>query len=282
VAIAGVAFGHAAASGEIAEQIRGLVGTTGAAAIQSMVESASRQRAGMIATVIGVATLVFGASGVFGELQSSLNTIWHVAAKPGHSLWLFLRRRFLSFAMVLGIGFLLLVSLLLSAAIGGLGLWLAHHWPVLSGLVDAGNIVTLFVISTLLFALIFKALPDVHLDWSDVWIGAGVTSALFGLGRWAIGLYLGHGAVASSYGAAGSLAVFLIWIYFSAQAFLIGAEFTKAFATSYGSRVQPKALAEWADAEGRPRPGAPPPPPAAGGQGRLGMAPEPPPGADGR
>jgi membrane protein len=251
IALAGLVFGHEAASGQIAQQIEGLVGSVGAEAIEGMVASASRQDGGLLATAIGVAVLLFGATGVFGELQDSLNTIWGVKAKPGHSLWLFVRTRLLSFTMVLGVGFLLLVSLLLSALLAGIGAWLSHIWPSLSAAIDVGNVVLIFLLSTALFAMIYKLLPDVRLRWSDVWIGAAATAALFAIGRWAIGLYIGHSAISSSYGVAGSLAVFLIWVYFSAQAFLVGAEFTKAFATTYGSQVVPKPVAQWQESHER-------------------------------
>jgi membrane protein len=245
IAVAGLIFGDENARGQISAQIEGLVGQTGADALRSMVQSASRHRSGLAASLLAVGVILFGATGVFSELQDSLNTIWGVKPKPGHGIWLFVRTRLLSFTMVFGVGFLLLVSLLLSALLAGVAAWLAHQWPGISEAVDITNVLVLFVLTTLLFAMIFKLLPDVRLRWSDVWIGAAATAALFGVGRWAIGLYLGHGAVASSYGAAASLAVFLLWVYFSAQAFLIGAEFTKVFARTYGSHVEPKAVAEW-------------------------------------
>jgi membrane protein len=260
IALAGLVFGAEAARGQISSQVEGLVGATGAAALQSMVESAGRHRGGLLATALAVGAILFGATGVFGELQDSLNSIWGVKARPGHGLLLFIRTRLLSFAMVFGVGFLLLVSLLLSALLAGVAAWLSHRWPGISQAVDVTNVLVMFVLSSLLFALIYKLLPDVRLRWGDVWIGAAATAALFGVGRWAIGLYLGNGAVTSSYGAAASLAVFLIWVYFSAQIFLVGAEFTKAFARTYGSHVEPKPVAEWREADGRePRhaPGSP-------------------------
>lgn len=266
IAIAGFFFGHEAATGGLAQQLEGLVGSTGAEAIEGMVESAAKSQGGLLATLIGLATLVFGATGVFGELQDSLNTIWEVKAKPGRSgIKLFLRTRLLSFTMVLAVGFLLLVSLLMSAALGAVGAWLGHQFPSLSSLVAVANILVMFVLSTLLFAMIFKLLPDVRLEWGDVWIGAAVTATFFAVGRWAIGLYIGNSAVASSYGAAGSLAVFLIWVYFSSQAFLLGAEFTKAFARTFGSHIEPKPLAEWTHP---PEQAGKPPAPTEGGTGK--------------
>jgi len=254
--IAGVFFGHEAASGGISNQMRNLLGDTGAAAVQGMVASAWHGHGGW-ASLLGVGTLLIGATGVFGELQDSLNSIWGVAAKPGHGVWYVIRARILSFTMILVIGFLMLVSLSLSALVAGVGAWVAHEWPFLSSVMGMANVGLLFVISTLLFALIFKLLPDVELRWGDVWIGAVVTSGCFALGRWAIGLYLGHSAIASSYGAAGSLAVLLIWVYFSAQAFLIGAEFTKAVSRTFGAQVDPKPIAQWSPPGGLPAaPGA--------------------------
>jgi len=250
IAVAGLIYGHEAASGGIANQMRTLLGDTGAQAIQSMVANAWHHGSSLFASLLGLLTLLLGATGVFGELQDSLNTIWGVDTKPGHGVWNFVRSRMLSFTMILVIGFLMLVSLTFSAAVAAVGAWLSHTWPSLAGLVRWSNLALLFGISSLLFALIFKILPDVELRWRDVWIGAGVTAGFFGLGRWAIGLYLGHSAIASSYGAVGSLAVLLIWVYFSAQAFLIGAEFTKGMTRTFGPQPVPKPIAQFVGANG--------------------------------
>ncbi len=245
IAIAGLLFGHEAASGQISSQLQGLVGKLGAEAIEGMVQGASKRGSSVLATVVGIATLMFGATGVFGELQDSLNTIWQVRPKPGRSMRSFVRTRFLSFAMVFGVGFLLLVSLLLSAGLSAIGAYLTQLWPAMKAALGVTNVVVSFGLITVLFAMIYKLLPDVRLKWSDVWIGAAATSALFSIGKFAIGLYIGNGAVASGYGAVGSLAVFLIWIYFSSQAFLLGAEFTRAYARTFGSHVSPKPGAQW-------------------------------------
>jgi len=246
IAIAGLVFGEEAARGQITGQIKNLVGDSGAQAIQTMVQSADKPGRSTIATLMGIVSLLIGATGVFGELQDSLNTIWEVQAKPGHGVMGFLRQRFLSFSMVFGIGFMLLVSLVLSAAIEGMGSQLNAWIPHAHGISESINSVLSFVVIGVLFAFTFKYLPDVRIRWRDVWIGAAVTAGLFVIGKFAIGLYLGFAATSSSYGAVGSLAVLLIWVYYSAQVFLIGAEFTKVHATANGSPVKPTRNAEWA------------------------------------
>ncbi|MBA2482763.1 MAG: YihY/virulence factor BrkB family protein [Planctomycetes bacterium] len=242
IAMAGFFLGDEAARGQISQQIQGLVGQQSADAIETMVKASSKPSASLIASIIGIVTLLFGATGVFGELQDSLNTIWEVKPKP-MGVKGFLKNRFLSFTMVLGIGFLLLVSLLLSAGIAALNMYIQALWPDVARVMAFASVIVSFALITVLFALIFKVLPDVRLRWSDVWIGAAGTSALFSIGKYLIGLYIGNSGVGSTYGAVGSLVVFLIWIYFSSQAFLIGAEFTKAFARIYGSQGLPKAHA---------------------------------------
>ncbi len=237
--IAALVFGQEAASGEIINQMRQMIGEQGAKAIADMVQNANQPKQGTIATVLSVATLLFGASGVFGELQSSLNTIWRVQPKPGRGLWGVIHDRFLSFAMVLGVAFLLLVSLVISTVLTALGTLLnqlpeAMHW-IAQGL----NIGVSFLVITLLFAMIFRVLPDVKISWWDVWLGALVTAALFTVGKTAIGLYLGRSAMASSYGVAGSFVVFLVWVYYSAQILYFGAEVTKVYANRFGSKIVP-------------------------------------------
>lgn len=239
IAIAGLVFGHDAAQGRIVEQIEGLVGGDGADAIQAMLENANQPAAGVTATVIGVVTLLFGATGVFIQLQDALNTIWEVAPKPGQGIVNFLRNRFLSFSMVLGIGFLLLVSLVLSAVLAAIGTYFNHLLPGLTSLWQAINFVVSFGVITLLFGMIYRILPDVKIAWGDVWIGAAVTSLLFTIGRLLIGIYLGSSAIDSAYGAAGSFVVILVWVYYSAQILLFGAEFTQVYAKQYGSRIRP-------------------------------------------
>jgi membrane protein len=233
ISIATLVFGQEAAQNELVGQIKGTVGEQSANAIQDMLKNAGTRGTGIVATVIAAVILLFGASGVFAELQEDLNTIWKVAPKPGSTWLAYLRDRFLSFTMVLGAGFLLLLSLIFTTAIEALsthispellpgGLWL---WQGVNALAS-------FLIVTLLFALIYKVLPDVALAWRDVLTGAVVTAVLFTLGKYLIGLYLGRASVASAYGAAGSLVVILVWVYYSAQILLFGAEFTRAYAVT--------------------------------------------------
>lgn len=239
IAIAGAAFGQEAARGEIVAQIQGLVGTDGAKFIETAIESASKPKAGTIASLISIAVLLFGASGLFAQLQDSLNTIWEVQPKPGRGLLGILRDRFLSFTMVLGVGFLLLVSLVLSAGLSGLVAFLGSLLPGIGALLQLANFVLSFAVTTLLFGLIYKVLPDVKIAWSDVWSGAIVTSLLFSIGRFALGLYLGNSSFGSTYGAAGSVVIILVWVYYAAQILFFGAEFTQVYARRYGSRITP-------------------------------------------
>jgi membrane protein len=244
IAVAGLVFGRKAATDQIVYEIRGLVGDQGAQVIQTILQNASQTASGILATVIGLATLLLGASGAFGQLQESLNTIWEVKPKAGRGVKGVLRDRFLSFSMVLVIGFLLLVSLLLSAFLSGIGKYLADVLPMSSVVMQAVNFGISFGVTTLLFALIFKVLPDAYVRWRDVWVGAVVTALLFSLGRFLIGLYLGRSSVSSAYGAAGSLVVLLLWVYYSAQILFLGAEFTQVFARKFGKAIVPKPNAE--------------------------------------
>lgn len=239
IAIAGLVFGAEAARGAISQQIQGLVGQTGAEAIEQMIQGASKPSAGIIATVVGVVTLLFGASGVFGALQDALNTIWEVTPRPDLGWMQMVKQRFFSFTMVLGTGFLLLVSLVVSAVLSGMITYFQGALPGVDGLWQVVNFAIGLVVTTLLFGLIFKVVPDVEVAWSDVWIGAAATALLFTIGRMLLGLYLGRSSFGSTYGAAGSLVVVLIWIYYSAQILFMGAEFTQVYANRYGSRVKP-------------------------------------------
>jgi membrane protein len=220
------------------------LGPQAAEAIQGMLQSAGKTGAGIVATAVGVGTLLLGASGAFAQLQDALNTIWEVKPKAGRGVRGMLRDRFLSFSLVLAIGFLLLVSLVLSAALAAVGKYLAGILPVSSALMQGLNFALSFAVTTFLFALIFKVLPDVRIRWRDVWIGAAVTALLFSVGRFLIGLYLGRSSVSSAYGAAGSLVVLLVWIYYSAQILLLGAEFTQVYASKFGNGMTPKPNAE--------------------------------------
>jgi membrane protein len=255
-AVAGLVFGPAAAQEQIGHEIEGLVGPDGGRAVQSMVEHANKPGEGIVAGILGVIMLLVGATGLFGELQDSLNTIWGVQPKPGRGVWGFIQNRFLSFAMVLVIAFLLLVLLLLSAALSAL-----THLVTRTDFLYAGfcvNEVVSLVVTTLLFMVIFRFLPDAKIAWRDVWLGAAVTAVLFEVGKFLIGLYLGRSGVASAYGAAGSLAVLLIWLYYSAQIFLFGAELTKVYANRFGSRIVPAANAVPMSPEARAEQGLPP------------------------
>ncbi len=241
-ALAGMVFGDAAARGEIFGQLRDLMGDQGAAAVERLLQSAHRPHGGLVATVAGVAMLLLGATSVFGELQNALDRIWRAPARQKASgWWLLLRSRLTSFGMILGIAFLLMVSLIVSALLSAVGkLW----GPAFAGwetLAHGMDIVTSFGIVTLLFAMIYKIIPRVRVAWRDVWIGAAVTSALFAVGKFLIGLYIGKSSVASAFGAAGSLVVMMMWVYYSAQIFLLGAEFTWVYAHAYGShRGEPR------------------------------------------
>jgi len=255
--IAGLVLGHDAARGQIAAQIQGLVGEQSAQVIQDILVNANRPATGIVATVVSLATLILGASGVFGALQDGLNTVWEVQPKPGRGLLAVIKDRFMSMTMVLGVGFLLLVSLALSAALAALGGYLDRLLPVPPAALHAINFLVSFGVVTLLFALIFKFLPDVQISWSDVWMGSAITSLLFAAGKLLIGLYLGRSTAASAYGAAGSLVVILIWVYYSAQILFFGAEFTQVYANKYGSRIQPAEDAEPVTEQARAQQGMP-------------------------
>jgi membrane protein len=239
IAVAGLVFGQEAAEGRIVGQISGLVGAKSASALEAMIAAARKPSTGILATVIGLATLIFGATGVFGELQESLNTVWGVKPKPGRGFLRMLKSRFVSFTMVIGIGFLLLVSLVVSAAIAALGSWVSGLLPWPEAVLQALNTAVSIGAVALLFAMIFRVLPDVEIRWRDVWAGALFTAVLFALGKLAIGLYLGKSSTASSYGAAGALVVILVWVYYSAQILFFGAELTRSWAYQHGSRIEP-------------------------------------------
>jgi membrane protein len=216
VAVAGVVFGEDAARGQIAQQLQQVFGAEAGEAIQALVAHAKQPGSGVLGTIVGLVVLLFGASGVFGELQDSLNTIWEVAPPPGRGILGVVKDRFLSFTMVLGVAFLLLVSLIVSAGLAAFGRWLSSFADV-EWLWQAVNFAVSLGMITLLFALVFKVIPDVKLRWRDVWMGAAVTAALFTLGKFLIGFYVGKAGVASPYGAAGSLVVLVVWVFYSAQ-----------------------------------------------------------------
>jgi membrane protein len=237
VAVAGAVYGEQAARGQIVAQFSDLMGRTGATAIEEVLKQARQPAVGVLATVAGLITLFFGATGVVAELRDTLNTIFEIPAPEVsglRSVMLFVRERFFSFAMVLGVGFLLLVSLAINAGLAMMGTWFTGWLPAL--LMQIVSTLVSWLIITALFAGIYKVLPDVTMEWRDVILGAAVTSFLFNLGKFGIGLYLGSSTIASAYGAAGSLVILLIWVYYSAQIFFLGAEFTQVFANRYGSQ----------------------------------------------
>ena len=229
VGVVGFFFGDDAVRGELYGQIAGMVGAEGAKAIEALVANASKPESGVLAMATGTLLLIMGASTVFGELQNALDRIWRAPERKEGSSWFSLiRARLLSFGMILAIAFLLMVSLVLSALVSALGEWWGLH---------VVEIVLSFALTTALFAMIYKIIPRVRIAWRDVWIGAAVTAALFAIGKFAIGLYLGRASVGSVFGAAGSLVVVMVWVYYSAQIFLLGAEFTRFYAEEYGSRA---------------------------------------------
>jgi len=241
--VAAIFFGDEAATGEIERQGQALIGKQGAEALQAMIENADNEESGTMAATLGVITLLFGASGVFGQLQDSLNTIWEVQPRPGRGVWGFVRDRFLSFAMVMGSAFLLLVSLVLSTVLSATVAFVGQGREELHWLATVGNAVIAFAVITGIFAVTFKMVPDVKIAWRDVWVGAVITSLLFAIGKFALGLYLGRSSMASSYGVAGSLIVLLVWVYYSAQIVFFGAEFTQVYANRYGTRIVPSSNA---------------------------------------
>ena len=244
VSVAGLAFGEDAARRQIFDELRGLMGDQGAMAVQGLLQSVSKPREGIVSTVVGVVVMLVGATTVLSELQNSLDRIWRAPAPQRSGLWLLLRSRLLSFGMILGIGFLLIVSLIASAALTALGTWWAPVFGGWARVGEAANFILSFVLVTAMFALIYKTMPRVHIHWRDVWIGAAVTALLFTIGKSLIGLYIGKSGFASGFGAAGSLVVLLFWMYYSAQIFLLGAEFTAVYAHTFGSRRdEPRAAA---------------------------------------
>lgn len=244
IAVAGALFGAEAVQGQIAAQLSGLIGRDGALAVQGLVKAASEPSRGLIAGGISVVVLVVGATTVFAELQSALDRIWHVPEREKPSgVWGILRARLLSFGLILGLAFLLMVSLVVSAGLAAVGSWSTGLFPGFELLLQGLNAIVSLAILTLLFAMIFKFMPSAPIAWPDVWIGAAVTAVLFEVGKVLIGLYLGKSGVNESFAAAGSLVVLLAWVYYAAQIFLLGAEFTKVYASAHGSVAAAKAQA---------------------------------------
>jgi membrane protein len=233
IAVAGFFFGRDAVSGQVASSIKDMLGDTGAKAVQAMLADAGRPREGLLATVLGLGTLLFAAVGVVVQLKDALNTVWEVGETPGHGIWHFMRSYVVSLAAVLALGFLLLVSLIVTAGLAAFGKYAAPHMQ--EWLLHLISILVSVSVISLLFAMMFKWLPDAAIDWYDVWLGAIVTAVLFEVGKSAIGFYIGKQGLDSTYGAAASIIVVLIWVYYSSQIILMGAEVTHAFAKHRGS-----------------------------------------------
>lgn len=237
ISIAGLVFGEDAARGEIFGQLNSFMGGEAAAAIQGLLESVNKPAQGTAATVFGVVLVLIGATSVFAELQDAMDRIWRAPARNQTSgLWGLLRTRLLSFGMILSIGFLLMVSLIMEAMLSALSRWWSPLFTGWETVAQVINTTVSFGITMLAFAMIYKIMPRVKIDWRDVWIGAGVTALLFTLGKFLIGFYIGRSSVASGFGAASSIVIVLIWVYYSAQIFLVGAEFTWVYAHIFGSR----------------------------------------------
>lgn len=239
VSVAGLVFGEEAARGQIAHQLSGVLGSSSANAVQSLLANAKTPSSGILGTIVGLALALFGASGVFGELQGTLNAIWDVDTKPGRGIKGFLRDRFFSFTLVLGVAFLLLVSLAVSALLAAVGAYFAHTLPGGEAVWQVINFVISLGVATLLFATIYKVVPDIQIHWRDVWVGALVTAALFTLGKFGIAMYVGRSTVASPFGAAGSVVALVVWVYYSAQILFFGAELTQVWAKRHGAHVVP-------------------------------------------
>ena len=235
IALAGVAFGHDLVSDYVMSEIRRLVGPAGAIAVQIVVSSTPSLKGSIIFTLIGIVTLIISSTGFFAQMQDALNTIWAVQGKPHGNVTWFVKKRLLSFAMIIGIGILLLAALIVSAALSVLGTLFGGIFTKV--VLHVLNIVATYGVVTMLFAMIFNILPDVTIKWRDVWVGAAITALLFTVGKFLIGLYLGRSVLGTTYGAAGSVIVFMVWIYYSTQIFLLGAEFTQVYASHMGSTV---------------------------------------------
>lgn len=244
IAIAGLFFSSEAVQSELVSQMNALVGRDGAEAVQALLEGAAQRRSGWLAILVGAITFLLAATGAFLELQAAFNTIWRVKPTPGPYLKAYVYDRLRSFSIVIAIGFLLLVSLVVSAGLAVLNGWLGLRMPGWPMMLQGLNIVVSLAITSVLFSMLFRFLPDVRLEWRDVVTGAVVTAVLFAAGKYLIGLYLGQSAMASSYGPAGSVILLLIWVYYSSQVLLFGAEFTRIYATARAGKPQPETFAE--------------------------------------
>lgn len=256
VGVAGLVFGHDAVRDQIQQQLQTLVGESSAKTISSMM-AAQKEGTSLITTIVGVVALLVGAGGVFGQLQDSLNTVWEVKPRPGAGVWYFIRTRFLSFSMVLGTGFLLLVSMALTTFLSAITGSFQGLLPMSETLARILNFVVTFAVITLLFAMIFKLLPDTQVPWRKVWVGALGTALLFTAGKFLLGLYLGRASTMSAYGAAGSVVVVLMWVYYASVVLLVGAEFTQVYARRTGTPIEPKKYAVSVSQKDREQEGIP-------------------------
>ncbi len=246
ITVAGSVFGEDAVHGEVSKQISGLIGMDAAESIEKMIINAQESGRTVLATIVGIATLIFGASGVFFQLQKSLNKIWKVQKKPSAGFLLMLKDRLLSLGLVISVGFLLLISLVLTSVISALSDWLSANFSQLSVIASyIMNFGLSFIIVTSLFALIYKVLPDVTIEWKTVWLGSIITALLFMLGKFAIGLYLGKAEPGSTFGAAGSIILVLLWVSYSCIILFFGAKFTWIFAQKFGFVIEPSSYAEY-------------------------------------
>ena len=236
ITVAGLVFANA--QGAIMTQVQGLIGDKGSEMIESMIEAAQKPKESTIATSLGFIALIFGAAGVFIQLKDALNTVWEVPPPKAGGIWAFLRKYFLSFTFVLGLAFLALVTLVVSAGLAALGTYLEGLFPAMNVVMKVVSFAVAFGLMTFIFAMLFKYLPDAKIRWRDVWLGAAVTSVLFVIGKFGLGFYLGRAGAASAYGAAGSLVLVLLWVYYSAQILFFGAEFTQVYAQRHGSRSE--------------------------------------------
>jgi membrane protein len=239
IVFSSIGLGQQAANGHLVSQIRGLLGNDGAQFIQTLISNAYNSHSSVLAAIVSVGMLLVGASAVFIQLRDSLNTIWRLQSKPTGTVNAFVRARIWSFAMTFGIGFLLLISLVLSAVLAAMSEYISNSFTILAGLVSLLDFLMSFAGITVMFALIFKFVPAATLTWKDTWVGAAATSLLFSLGKLVIGLYLGNGAIGSTFGAASSLIIIMLWTYYSSQIFLLGAEFTRLYAKRFGSDILP-------------------------------------------
>jgi membrane protein len=244
VFVASLFFNNASVQRDLFEQVSGLVGKQGAATLQSNLAASTPHRQGVVASTVAIVTLVLSATGLFVELQNDLNKIFGVRVKPGQGVWAFVKNRLLSFAMVVGIGFLLLVSLIISTALSAAAHYFSALVPGLGVLGHVANLVVSFAVIAVLFTMFFKVLPDVRIGWQETWLGGAITALLFTAGKFLLGMYLGRSSTVSMYGAAGSLVLILLWVYYSAQILFFGAELTRAYANQCGTRLVPKAYAE--------------------------------------